>query len=112
MTAHPFDVNVLLVMFDTGHEHHQGARFWWAVRSEEEWCTCPIGENARVTSAKTTDTFLLALAITHGGKLATFDRKIPGHLLPGGAVAHKVIPVQDDSRVCANGRRIIVMTIP
>lgn len=144
MTAYLFDVNVLLAMFDTGHEHHLAARYWWATRTEDEWCTCPITENgflriasgngyprieeqlpeliamfrnlcrapdhrywpadifltdvvpenAHITSAKTTDIYLLALAIAHGGKLATFDRKIPAHLLAGGPEALELISLR------------------
>lgn len=38
-----------------------------------------------------TDFYLLALAINHGGNLATFDRRIDPALLPGGAGAYQVI---------------------
>jgi toxin-antitoxin system PIN domain toxin len=142
MTAYLFDVNVLLAMFDPGHEHHRAARHWWDTRSDDEWCTCPITENGflriasgsgyprilerlpdlivifktlcnapdhrywpadvflsdvvppktPITSAKTTDIYLLALAIAHGGKLATFDKHIPARMLPGGEDAIELIP--------------------
>ena len=38
------------------------------------------------------DLYLLALAIEHGGKFATFDENIPAHLLPGGADSLELIP--------------------
>ena len=37
------------------------------------------------------DDRLIALAIEHGGKLATFDTHIPAHVLPGGVEALEVI---------------------
>jgi len=43
------------------------------------------------TSKHLTDFYLLALAIDHGGNLATFDRRIDPSLLPGGAAAYRVI---------------------
>lgn len=43
---------------------------------------------ARVTSHKqTTDVYLLALAVSRGGKLATLDRKLPVSAVKGGAEA-------------------------
>lgn len=38
-----------------------------------------------------TDTYLLALAVAHGGALATFDRRLPTAAVPGGAAALRVI---------------------
>jgi len=49
-------------------------------------------DEMQLTSAQLTDVYLLALAIEHGGKLATFDRRIPIHLLPGGKDSLEVIP--------------------
>jgi toxin-antitoxin system PIN domain toxin len=43
------------------------------------------------TSAQVTDTYLLALAIHHGGILATFDRRLSPAAVPGGAKALQVI---------------------
>ena len=40
-----------------------------------------------LTSAQVTDTYLLALAQTHGGKLATFDRRLSTTAVKGGKVA-------------------------
>ena len=39
-----------------------------------------------------TDHFLLALAVKHGGRLATFDTGINSALVPGGPAALHVIP--------------------
>ena len=38
-----------------------------------------------LTSAQVTDTYLLALAASHGGKLATFDRQLVTNAIPKGA---------------------------
>ncbi len=39
-----------------------------------------------------TDLYLLALAVKHGGRFATFDRSIDAALIPGGPAAYFVIP--------------------
>jgi uncharacterized protein len=46
----------------------------------------PIGHN------HVTDIYLLALAVGQGGKLATFDRKIPAAAVRGGAAGMEIIP--------------------
>lgn len=43
-------------------------------------------------SGQITDSYLLALAAVHGGKLATFDRKLVTDAVIGGAKALHVIP--------------------
>ena len=43
------------------------------------------------TSAQITDTYLLALAVHHGGALATFDRKLSSAAVIGGASALYII---------------------
>ncbi len=40
-----------------------------------------------VNPAHITDLYLLALAVKHGGKLASFDRRIPAHRIRGGKEA-------------------------
>lgn len=50
-----------------------------------------VPPSADLTPNQIADIYLLALAIEHGGKLATFDQKIPAHLLPGGPEALEVI---------------------
>ena len=43
------------------------------------------------TSAQLTDTYLLALAVTKGGRLATFDRRLSTAAVAGGAAALEII---------------------
>lgn len=42
-------------------------------------------------SKQLTDLYLLALALQHGGKLATLDRRIDPALVPGGRAAHHIV---------------------
>ena len=44
-----------------------------------------------LTSAQVTDTYLLALAAAHGGKLATFDRRLSVKAVKGGKAALHII---------------------
>lgn len=44
-----------------------------------------------LTSAQVTDTYLLALAVAHGGRLATFDRRLSVKAVKGGKAALNVI---------------------
>jgi predicted nucleic acid-binding protein len=44
-----------------------------------------------LTAKQIADMYLLALAIEHGGKFATFDQGIPAKLIPGGEDAIEVI---------------------
>jgi uncharacterized protein len=46
------------------------------------------------TSKHLTDLYLLALAVKHGGRLATFDASIDATLIPGGPQALYLIPVE------------------
>lgn len=39
-----------------------------------------------------TDLYLLALAVKHGGRFATFDQGLDASLVPGGPAAYHVIP--------------------
>lgn len=48
----------------------------------------------RTTAANLTDLYLLALALHHGARFATFDRRIDPAALPGGPAALVVIPVR------------------
>ena len=43
------------------------------------------------TAAQVTDTYLLALAVAHGGQLATFDRKLSPTAVRGGKAALHII---------------------
>lgn len=44
-----------------------------------------------LSSGQTTDTYLLALAVKHGGKLATFDKRVVSAAVLGGCEALAVI---------------------
>jgi len=44
-----------------------------------------------LTSAQVTDTYLLALAVAHKGRLATFDRRLVANAVHGGAKALQLI---------------------
>ncbi len=47
---------------------------------------------AHTSAASLTDLYLLALAVHHGGRFATLDRRIRADVLPGGAAALVVVP--------------------
>lgn len=44
-----------------------------------------------LTSGQVTDSYLLALAVAHGGRLATFDRRLSVKAVKGGRAALQVI---------------------
>jgi predicted nucleic acid-binding protein len=46
---------------------------------------------AAMSSRRVTDVYLLGLAAHKGGKLATFDRRIPAHAVRGGPQALELI---------------------
>lgn len=46
-----------------------------------------------LTPSHIADLYLLALAVSHGVRLATFDRRIPVTAISGGAAALEVIPI-------------------
>jgi toxin-antitoxin system PIN domain toxin len=46
----------------------------------------------RITATHLTDLYLLALAVKNGGKLVSFDRSIPAHLIRGGKESLLVLP--------------------
>jgi uncharacterized protein len=39
------DINVLLALFDGGHQFHGRARAWLTAHIEEGWASCPITQN-------------------------------------------------------------------
>jgi toxin-antitoxin system PIN domain toxin len=43
-----FDVNFLIAIVDTDHEHHRKAHDWWAANISAGWATCAITENGMV----------------------------------------------------------------
>jgi hypothetical protein len=50
-----------------------------------------VDESQLLTSAQVTDTYLLALAVAHDGKLATFDRRLSPRAVSGGKAALHLI---------------------
>jgi len=48
---------------------------------------------AGTTAASLTDLYLLALAVHHGARFATFDRRIDPAVVPGGPAALVLVPV-------------------
>lgn len=52
----------------------------------------PLVDRERLlASDQVTDAYLLALAVRHGGRLATFDKRLATSAVRGGAAAHFVI---------------------
>lgn len=66
-----------------------GHRFWPDAISVRDALT----RDHAVTHGQLTDAYLLALAVAQGGRLATFDRRIPAAAVHGGRDALVVIPV-------------------
>jgi toxin-antitoxin system PIN domain toxin len=62
-----------------------GHKFWPDDISLVDADHVDVGEV--LTSVQVTDTYLLALAVTHGGKLATFDRRLSTKAVKGGKAA-------------------------
>lgn len=65
-----------------------GHQFWPDNVSLMDTRLCP----SLTGSQPLTDQFLLALAVKHGGRFATFDTRINASLVPGGHEALYVIP--------------------
>lgn len=40
-----FDVNMLIALFDPGHESHPKANDWWRSNGGGGWASCPITQN-------------------------------------------------------------------
>lgn len=51
-----------------------------------------VSHMAAITHGQLTDVYLLALAARHGGKLATFDRRLAASAVPGGESALELVP--------------------
>ena len=45
------DVNLLLALCDSRHEHHELAHRWFAAKGQSAWATCPITENGFIRIA-------------------------------------------------------------
>ncbi len=68
---------------------HEGRAFW---PNEFSLLSDPNVDCGRLGSAsQVTDTYLLALAVRRGGKLATFDRRLSGIAVTGGSEALSLI---------------------
>lgn len=66
-----------------------GHRFW---PCDYSLLDAPLVDTTRLLdSSQITDTYLLALAIKHGGKLATFDKRLVADAVHGGKAALHVI---------------------
>lgn len=66
-----------------------GHQFW-----TDDVTICDVLEpNALITQAHVTDVYLLALAIKNGGKLATFDGRMPVRAVRGGREAIEILTV-------------------
>jgi uncharacterized protein len=103
MIVYLLDVNALLALCDPMHIHHEAAvlailrelcsaeghHFWSADGSIRH----VLRPGAVITHTQVTDTFLLGLAVRNGGKLATFDQRIPVAAVLGGTDALELIPV-------------------
>jgi hypothetical protein len=66
---------------------HPGHRFWPDVATLRDLVT----PTTVVTHNHITDLYLLGLALTHGGKLATFDQRIPAFAIDKGASGLEII---------------------
>ena len=52
----------------------------------------PVEPDQLLTAGQVTDTYLLALAVAHGGRLATLDRRLSVRAVKGGKGALHLIP--------------------
>ncbi len=42
------DVNVLIALFDSDHQHHERAHQWFEGNMSQGWASCPLTENGVV----------------------------------------------------------------
>jgi toxin-antitoxin system PIN domain toxin len=66
-----------------------GHEFWKETVTLRD--TRQFGDLTGLSAAAVTDVYLLGLAVSRGGKLATFDRKIPAHFVSGGENALEIL---------------------
>lgn len=67
-----------------------GHEFW---ADDVSLLTSPVIDlEGLATSARVTDSYLLALALSHGGRLATLDRRLSPAGVRGGAAALHLLP--------------------
>lgn len=81
----PAQVATLLARFCARNEH----RFWTDDLSLLE--PSVVHASRLLSSAQITDSYLLALAVKHGGKLATFDKRLVADAVVGGRKALHLI---------------------
>ena len=68
----------------------QPGHVWWP--ADLSLLDSPLVDRARLlSSSQVTDTYLLALAVKHGGRLATFDKRLVTSAVRGGEAARFVI---------------------
>lgn len=80
MTVHLLDVNVLISLLDSAHEHHKVSVAWFrAVASVEGWATCPITENGfiRIVSQRSYPNLNLS-PVMAANSLEKFKGGFPG----------------------------------
>jgi predicted nucleic acid-binding protein len=85
LSANPVDHAGALGMLCGYGRHH----FW----SDDISFRDVVVDESSMTAAQITDLYLLALASAHRGKFATFDRRIPAHVIPGGVDALELISI-------------------
>jgi len=82
------DVNVLIALIDPAHVGHDAAQHWFEERGRYAAAVAAIVARLRTlpghTSGQVTDSHLLALAVAHGGFLATFDHRLSTKAVKGG----------------------------
>ena len=103
------DVNVLIALHDHDHAHHRLAYEWLDRHIDQGWASCPLTQNGmlRVMSQSSytnnpslqnlvkslrhvTDADLLTLAVKHGGRLITLDKRIPLNSIKGAKALHLI----------------------
>lgn len=68
----------------------QPGHVWWP--ADLSLLDSPLVDRSRLlASGQVTDTWLLALAVQHGGRLATFDRRLVTNAVKGGDAARYLI---------------------
>ena len=68
----------------------QSGHIFWpddlSIRDKDMWSMLQT-----INPHQLTDLYLLALAVKRGGKLASFDQRIPAHLIQGGKAALHIV---------------------
>ncbi len=92
------DVNVLIALLDADHVHHDAARMWLKehmARHHQFWPDSVslirpsvLKPEQAITSKQITDLYLLALAVSRGGRLVTFDVRISSASVVGADHRH------------------------